>query len=83
MIQQIILKPLEWFEENAYRDIDGEYWESGHICDLFYRFDGKNLCVDLDLIIRGRMNTMIYGISDYEWCTKRIVDNINNPEYFI
>ena len=32
MILKLILKPKEWFEENAYRDPMGWYWENTAAC---------------------------------------------------
>jgi len=29
----IKIKPLSWFQENAYKDDHGDWWESEEICD--------------------------------------------------
>ncbi len=86
-----LLKSLEWFEENSYRDSTGVFWKSKKLRDM-YENDELNRADmnESEYIFELSINTDgIYidsespYVKSFMWGVDKIYDPETNPEYFI
>lgn len=92
MVVKVRFKPLEWFECNAFIDIDGEYWETPELRDSYnigedyeLPFDSVDTakCVQL-VTINGRVwDVLVDHLEIKMWGIKSVYTREDNPEYFI
>lgn len=81
-------KPIEWLEENAYRDIDGDWWENEKDEREWCENSHKN---SLDIVMYLNWDWIINDILiiDYactpeiEWGIEYEMTKENYPEYFL
>ena len=85
------LKPLEWFEKYAYKDIDGDWWLTKELYDEYNLTEDK---VEAGFYLDASNNPYsgLVDLSDtaaranfqhYSWAIDEYYTQKNNPEYFL
>ena len=84
------LKPLSWFQQHAFADNDGDFWETEELRNSYNHEDNKmrgtslySLCVNNNYA--GKVLPYI-GAKDYKrvaWAVATIITKREHPEYFI
>jgi len=82
------LKPLKWFQENAFKDHDGDYWETESNKDHFDTFHIKSpntntYAMNPYNIENGFMEYDPHIAKIQSWAIEKELTKENDPEYFL
>ena len=80
------LKTLKWFEQHAFKDHDGDYWETASNRDYFDVFHTKSTntyAIYPHNIEKGFMEYEPHIARIQSWTIERILTKENGPEYFL
>lgn len=85
-------KSLEWFDANAFEDVDGDFWETAEARDTFDKESGTPSFSwnDDELysnIVRSRIGNVLFLSKDKfesaEWGLEEIYTSETHPELYI
>jgi len=86
--KKYLMQSLEWFEKNAFKDMDGEFWETEKLRDQYnkgeeYEIPWNN--EDLEPAIPAKICGGIWIIDTEKkmWGVKIVLTVEEYPEYFI
>ncbi len=77
--------PLEWFEQHAFKDHDGDYWKHKDDRNHYDKFHNSPIYENAPASIyyvEGPIE--LFGIFDeYQWAIEKVYNKEENPELFI
>jgi hypothetical protein len=85
-LKLVKLKPLEFFEANAFKDHDGDYWKTKEYRDYFDKNHTEledSYAVYPKNIEKGYMEIPEYVVQINKWAIERVLNIIDDPEYFL
>lgn len=91
MIVKVLFKPRLWFECNAYKDVDGEYWETFSLCDNYdigKKFNASFTGEELDVAIPNLVLGSVWQLPEDQvknkmWGIEEVYTPETHPEHFI
>ncbi len=79
-----IIQNLEWFQENAFIDSEGNFWEYEEDAIVFENYENitrwDKIIYNEDI---GKILDKDNLNEDFYWAVKMIVTSENHPEYFL
>jgi len=87
------IKPLEWFEENAFSDEDGDFWPNEKDRDLFNQCEVMEIPDEVREYNTHHLNSLVIknkilhidskNLDDIMWGVEKVLDPEKDSMYYV
>ena len=94
---KVRIQPLSWFEENAHKDNDNDYWENEETAGIYFKYQMQEKIdiadyekffytgthVSPELTYGKVIDVDNFYKSSWEWAVQEYITQDKYPEYFL